>query len=97
VNVIASAEAEQYLQTHGGVLYVRSRRHRYCGGTLTLLDATTIAPADASAFLRVGSDAVDVRLQCAPAERPPRELVIELRGKLRRRLAAYWDGHALKP
>jgi hypothetical protein len=96
VNLVASVEAEQYMKSHGGVLYVRSRRHRYCGGTLTLLDATTTAPCDAPDFLPVGTEAMDVRLRCDSAERP-QELVIELRGRFRRRLVASWDGHALKP
>jgi len=95
--VIASAEAVQYMKGHGSVLYVRARRHRYCGGTLTLLDATPTAPADAPDFLPVGTDALDVRLRCAPGERLPHELAIELRGRLRPRLVAYWDGHAFKP
>jgi hypothetical protein len=91
-----SSEAQEFVRRRGGVLFVRSKRHRCCGGALTILDSTTVVPADAADFLAVGSEGIDVRFRGGAGERP-HELVIELRGAVRRRPVAYWDGCAFKP
>jgi hypothetical protein len=95
VDVVASDEAREYVRDRGGTLFVRSTHHGCCGGGLTLLGSTTERPGDASDFLCVGSGDIDVRFRGAATE-GPRELVIEMRGRLRRRPAAYWDGCAFR-
>ena len=96
VKVVASQEAKEFVRGRGGVLYVRSSHHRCCGGALTLLDSTTEQPSDAPDFLCVGTEGIDVRFH-AGTSAGPRELVIELRGRLWPRPVAYWDGCAFKP
>ncbi len=96
MDVVVTEEAKAYVGERGGILYVRPNRHRCCGGALTVLDSTTELPPDASEFLGVGSEDIEVRFRGGPAERP-RELVIEMRGTLRRRPVAYWDGCAFRP
>jgi hypothetical protein len=96
VNVVVSTEAKEYVRNRGGVLFVRSSHHRCCGGALTLLESTTEAPSDASDFLFVGSDEIEVKYHGGAVDRP-HEMVIELRGVVRRRPVAYWDGCAFKP
>jgi hypothetical protein len=87
VKVVASEEVRHYGEEHGATLYVRSTRHGCCGGGVTLLDSSTQRPRDAEDFRRVAADDIDVRFR----------RVIELRGRLRRRPAAYWEGCAFRP
>jgi hypothetical protein len=96
VDVVVSPEAKEYVRARGGVLFVRSSRHRCCGGAVTLLDSTTDPPPDSSDFLCVDSDGIVVKFRGGALDRP-HEMVIELRGVLRRRPVAYWDGCAFKP
>jgi len=96
VEVVVSPEAREFVDAHGGALYVRSHGHRCCAGPITLLDVTTQAPPDAGTFAPVGAADPTVRYRGDPAE-GPHVLTIELRGILRRRLRAYWDGCAYKP
>lgn len=91
-----SDEARDYVRDRGGALYVRSSHHRCCGGGLTLLDSTTERPSDASDYLCVASGLIDVNYRGDTVDRP-HELVIELRGIVRRHPVAYWDGCAFKP
>jgi hypothetical protein len=96
MKVVVSEEATQYVKGRGGVLYVRSSHHRCCGGGLTMLDATTEQPSEASDFFCVGSAGIEVRF--LGGARRPHELVIELRGRARRRRpVALWDGCAFRP
>ncbi|HXQ60264.1 MAG TPA: hypothetical protein VN799_09190 [Acidimicrobiales bacterium] len=101
MKVVVSPEAERYVRAHGGVLYVRSSHHGCCGGGLTLLDSTTEPPVDAPDYLgvgapgRVGAKGIEVRVRGRAGDLP-HELVIELRGRLKRRPVAYWDGCAFK-
>jgi hypothetical protein len=96
VDLVVTTEAGQYVRDRGGVLYVRASGHRCCRGTLTLLDSTTERPSDAADYLYVGWDGCDVKFHGDPTQ-GPNELVIELRGRLRRRPVAYWDGCVYKP
>ena len=96
VKVVVSEGAREVVTSRGGVLFVRPKHHRCCGGALTLLDSTTVPPRDASDFVAVGSEEIDVRFRGGALQRP-RELVIELRGTVRRRPVAFWDGCAFKP
>jgi len=95
MQVTISKAAEEYVQAHGGTVFVRPHAHRCCTGTLTLLDTTTSSPEDAAAYRSFGSGSVAVRYRAGTGE-PPRHLTIELRGVIRRRPVAYWDGCAYK-
>jgi hypothetical protein len=95
VNVVVSAEAQEFVKTRGGVLFVRPTNHRCCGGTLTLLDSTITRPSDSANYVSISSEGVDVRFQGESTCRPD-ELKIELRGRWRRRPIAYWDGCVFK-
>lgn len=125
MRVVATPEAREFIAARGGVAYVRSLRQKCCGGALTVLSATTTAPADAVHYEPVGDPELGVRywretparamalaagleagafepdgaLQPGASRRSgdePRELLIELRGRRRPRLVAYWDGCAFK-
>jgi hypothetical protein len=94
--VVISDEASEYVRSRGGVLYVRASRHRCCSGVLTLLDSTTVRPTDISDYVSEESEGIDVRYRRDSLIRPD-ELLIELRGIVRRRPAAYWNGCAFRP
>ena len=96
MRVIASDEVRSYVAENGGVLYVNAHRHRCCSGGLTVLDASTRAPADPAAYRVVDSGDFPVRFRSG-ASTEPDELLVELRGLRRKRPVAYWDGCAFKP
>jgi hypothetical protein len=80
-----------FIRRHGGRLFVRARRHGCCGA-LTLLDAAT-EPMPVGEYVRLPAEGFVVFL--APSRRPlPAEIPVELRGLLRRRIKAYWNGCA---
>lgn len=89
-------EAREYVLARGGTAFVNAARYRCCSaGSTTLLDVTTDAPADRDRYATL--DCGDVAVSyLGGASGEPRELSIELRGRIRRRLAAYWDGCAFK-
>ena len=96
MNVVVSTEAREFIEDRGGVLYVRPNNHRCCAGTLTLLDSSTARPSDSARYISVASEGVDIMYQSRSAERP-KEIVIELRGRWRRRPVVHWDGCAYRP
>ena len=94
MRVVVSDEAREYLEGHGGVIFVSPHPHRCCSGTITLLDTSTDVSDDA-AFESVSGDGIDVRFRGGAGR--PDLLEIQLRGVLRRHLVAYWDGCAIRP
>jgi hypothetical protein len=96
VEVVIAQAARGYIRDHGGTVFVRSHPHRCCTGSLTLLDATTVAPEDASDFLSFDTGGIGVRF-LGGSSGTPNQLTIELRGVLNRHPVAFWDGCAYKP
>jgi len=91
VRVIASPQVVHRVQSEGGKLFVWARSTRCCSGTLMFLEAATKAPE--GEFRAVGGDGFEVLLDTRLA-RTPDELHVELHGRRRPRLAAYWNGCA---
>ena len=87
---MVSAEAKDYINAHGGMVFVRSHPHRCCRGTITLLDTTTEPPSDIEKFKPVEADVI-VRYRGDPVKQP-HVLSIEIHGVVRKRLVSYWDG-----
>jgi hypothetical protein len=96
VEVLISEGARDYIERHGGTVFVRSHPHRCCTGSLTLLDVRMTPPSDAADFEPFDAEGVGVRFW-GGAEGRPNRLTIELRGVLARRPVAFWDGCAFKP
>ncbi len=86
-----------YVGTHGGTVWVRPTRRRCCGGSLTLLDASTERPEDAANYEPLDDAALPMAVRFEASQGRPDELVLELRGLARKHLAAFWDGCAFKP
>jgi hypothetical protein len=89
--VVASRKAEVFVADHGGRLFVWPVRVPCCRG-VTFLEAATEAAAERP-FRRIESSPFEV-LMDARVARLPDELHVELRGRRRKRVAAYWDGCA---
>jgi hypothetical protein len=86
------AVAEQ-VRRSGGRLYVWTSAHRCCSGPLTLLEAATESPPGAQRrFREIDAGGFELLLDMG-GQRPPEELVLELRGR-RRRIAAFWNDQA---
>jgi hypothetical protein len=94
VRLVASDELRSHLEDHGGVLFVRTRSTRCCSGPLTMLEATTEAPADVDGYRRFENDGVVVLFR-STARPDPDELVLTLEGRRRPHPCAYWNGCAL--
>ncbi|HXZ61431.1 MAG TPA: hypothetical protein VEG62_01725 [Acidimicrobiales bacterium] len=95
MEVVLSEEARDYVAIHGGVVHVRPEAHRCCTGPITLLHTSTEAPEDADVGVAVPAGGVTLRYH-GDASSGPGLLTVELRGRLRRRLVASWDGCAYK-
>jgi hypothetical protein len=91
VRVIASSPAVHRVESEGGKLFVWAKSTRCCSGSLTFLEASTEAPA--REFRSVGGEGFEVFFDTSLA-RTPEELHVELHGRRRGRLAAYWNGCA---
>jgi hypothetical protein len=95
VQIVLTDEARAHIAAAGGVLYVRSHSHRCCSGPITMLDATTEAPADPSPYRSCAAAGVTVMFASPGAG--PDELTIELRGRRKKHPVAYWDGCVFRP
>lgn len=95
MKLVASDEVRSYVESHGGVLYVRVLRHKCCSGALTTLDTSTKAPPDPTAYRAFDSGDFPVFLRSGSIDEPE-ELVVEMKGIRRRRPVAYWNGCAFK-
>ncbi len=93
MRVTATPEARSFIQEHGGWLFVWWTDHSCCGGRLTLLDASTESARSDRRFDRVEAEGFTLFL-AAGRRAYPDELVIELKGRKRRRVEAYWNGCA---
>jgi len=93
MRVTATADAVEFIRTHGGQLFLWPTEHRSARLTLVLLEASVDPPHRALDFRRV--QAGDFLLFLAPALKTlPHELLVVLRGRRHPHIEAYWDGLA---
>jgi len=91
VEVVISDEAREFVKSRGGALFVRARELKCCGGAMVVLDATTSTPRDALNYVAYPADEIELYYRGQPRG-VPQQLVVELRGLVRRHLAAYKNG-----
>ena len=88
MRVIASPDAVKLVRSQGGRLYVWPRSGRCCAHGLAWLE-TGAGPDARWAFDPVPVDGFDLFL--ARMGRVPDELHVDVAGRRRRKVAAYWD------
>jgi hypothetical protein len=91
VRVIASAGAVELVRRQGGRLYVWPKLGRCCAHGLAWLETGAEPSADWK-FEAVPTDGFELFL--ARMGRVPDELHVDVAGRRRRRVAAYWDNCA---
>jgi hypothetical protein len=90
-----SDQAREFVATRGGTLFLRVRHNRCCSGGLTFLDASTSADRDVDQYETLRDANPAVRLFHLGSVLPDK-VSVEVRGKLRPHLVAYWDGCAFR-
>ncbi len=93
VKVTAPESVRDFVREHGGKLYLWTTVHGVCEGRVTLLEARTERPSDASLVFEPVVGAGFELLIALAGRRPPEELVLEL-GRGGRKLKAYWNNWA---
>jgi hypothetical protein len=93
-DIEVSDQAREYVAARGGTLYLRVRHNRCCSGGLTFLDATT-SEHRGDGYEVQPHEGLDVRLFHLGSVLPTK-VSVEMRGKLRPHLVAYWDGCAYR-
>ena len=91
MEVVISEEAVEFVKSRGGALFVRAREMKCCGGAMVVMDATTSTPRDVRDYVAFPAEEIELYYRGHPRG-VPKQLVIELRGLLRRHVAAYKDG-----
>jgi hypothetical protein len=92
MRIEATPEARSYVLERGGLLFVRAKRSGSAFFGLTLLETSTEPPPDALEWRRI--DAKGILVFVPRAMRLPRRLELRVRGRLRRRVDALWNGCA---
>ena len=90
MRIEATPEVRSFVKERGGLLFVWARRFRSFPGGLTMLETTTEPPSDALEWRRIEMRGF---LLFVPRElRLPDELQLQVRGRIRRRISALWNG-----
>jgi hypothetical protein len=92
MRIKATPEARSWVRDQGGLLFVTLSRVASARGAMRRLLVSTDPPPDALDYQRFETKGFLLFLQ--PGVRPPRELHVEVVGRMRRRLAAFWNGCA---
>lgn len=92
MRVLATAEVRSYVGDRGGMLFVWVRARRPVRGALRFLLTSTEPPPHALEWQRVETKGFLVFLP--PGLRPPHELHLVVKGLLKRRVEAFWEGCA---
>ncbi len=93
MKITAADGVREAVRERGGRLYVWTSTHRCCSGPLTLLETGAERPPGvARRFREIDAGGFELLLDMG-GQRPPEELVLELRGR-RRKTAAFWNDQA---
>ena len=90
MNVVASPDVEPFVRDHGGRLFVWTDARRCCGGGMTYLLTSAVPKKDRS-FARIDTVGFELWFDAGHLP-PPQELHLEIKGRRRAHIAAYWDG-----
>jgi hypothetical protein len=93
VRVQISAAAAEFARRNGGQIWVWADRKSCCGAP-AWMRAATAQPEGRTGFVMLdaaGTEGLDVYFRTVAGQRPE-VLEIDLTGKRRAQIAAYWDG-----
>jgi hypothetical protein len=88
-------EVRSYVMARGGSLYLHVRQSRCCSGAITFLDADVEPRRGREHYLSCVSESLDIQLLDVGVGLP-REIAVEVRGRRRPHLVAYWNGCAYR-
>lgn len=92
MRLVVSESAEDFIETHGGSLYIWMKKNRCCGGGFHTLGTATEAPPKIT--FRRDEECTNFDLFVPETlSRMPDELHVELR-RFPRRVEVYWNGCA---
>lgn len=92
MRVLATTEVRSFIGDRGGMLFVWVKKRRPIRGALRLLLTSTEPPENALEWQRV--ETIEFLVFLPPGLRPPHELHLVVRGVLKRRVEAFWEGCA---
>jgi hypothetical protein len=93
MQVIATPEAIGYVRAHGGAVFVWAVTMAYGYHEVFTLEASTESPGAAHPFRRIEAEGIDLMLDTDGRDLPD-ELHLQMRGRWRRRIRAYWNGNS---
>jgi len=91
MNVVVGPGVRELVRERGGRLFVWLERPRCCGGGATYLSTGDERPAEPHRFRRTYVDGFELSFDGGRLG-DPEELHLELRGRRRMRVEAYWNG-----
>lgn len=92
MRVDATPEARSLIRENGGLVFVRLTPLASIRGAMRRLVASFDPPPDALDYQRFETKGFLLFLE--PGVRPPREVHVRVRGRIRQRLEAFWNGMA---
>jgi hypothetical protein len=92
MRIVSSEQAAEVIRSEGGRLYAWTDPHRCCSGGVTLLQ-TASEPRPGRRFTRFQADGFELWFDPAGRELPD-ELLLDVKGRRRKRVEAYWNGCA---
>lgn len=95
MQVLATPEVRSMIRENGGLLFVTLSPLASIRGAMRRVLTSTKLPEDALRYQRFETKGFLVFLE--PGIRAPRELHLQMVGRFRRRLKAFWNGHAFVP
>ena len=93
MHLVATPEAIEYVRSHGGALFVWAVTMAYGYHDVFALEASTESPGPNRDFRRIQAEGIDLMLDTEGRDLPD-ELHLEMRGRLRRQIRAYWNGNS---
>jgi hypothetical protein len=91
MKVSSSPEAVDFVRERGGKLFVWSKSTRCCQAATTYLKASTEQHENQRTFRRVPAEGFELYVELP---RLPARLEVDVGGRMRRTVRAYWDGCA---